>query len=148
MPTPAESADLILKLYELRREPVLREARAWFVGEFNPTTFEELVAVASGEKSPWFRMVISYWDMAASLVTFGAIDQDMFAASDGELLTAFAKIEPFLDQVRQRNTDYLKHFEQVARQFPEAETRLPQIREQFRAMAAAKAAEPAPESEG
>ena len=93
MPTPTESADLILKLFDLRREPVLREARAWFAAEFNPTTPEEFGQVVSGEKNAWFRMVVGYWDMAASLVTFGAIDQEMFNASNGELLVAFAKVE-------------------------------------------------------
>ena len=70
MPTPTESADLILKLFDLRREPVLREARAWFTGEFNPTTYEEFTQALMGEKSAWFRMVTGYWDMAASLVAF------------------------------------------------------------------------------
>ncbi len=81
MASEFESAQLILKLYELRRDPVLRQARAWFVNEFNPTTFEELLATVTGEKSAWFRMVLGYWDMAASLVTFGAIDSAMFRAS-------------------------------------------------------------------
>ena len=49
--------------------------------------------MVSGEKNAWFRMVVGYWDMAASLVTFGAIDQEMFNASNGELLVAFAKVE-------------------------------------------------------
>ena len=141
MPTPTESADLILKLYELRREPVLREARAWFTGEFNPSTYEELVQVLKGEQNAWFRMVVSYWDMACSLVTFGAIEQEMFHASNGEMFGVFAKVEPFLDQMRQqfKAPTFLKHLEQVARQFPDAETRLPQLQEQYRAMAAAAA---------
>ncbi len=141
MPTPTESADLILKLYDLRREPVLREARAWFDAEFNPATYEEFSQVMAGEKSAWLRMVTSYWDMAASLVTFGAIDQEMFNASNGECFGVFAKVEPFLDQMRTKwnAPDYLRHLEQVARQFPDAETRLQQAQEHYRAMAAASA---------
>ncbi len=81
MPTPFESAQLNLKLYELRREPVLREARAWFVREFNPETFDDLFAVVRGERNASFRMVLSYWDMAASMVTTGAIDGDAFRAA-------------------------------------------------------------------
>ena len=139
MPTPAESADLILKLYELRREPVLRQARTWFAGEFNPATFEEFSQVLAGEKSPWLRMVITYWDMAGSLVTFGAIDPEMFQASNGELFGVFAKVEPFLDQMREqwKVPAFLKYLEQAGRQFPDAETRLSQLQEQYRARATA-----------
>ena len=134
MPTPAESADLILKLYDLRREPVLREARAWFSG-FNPTTFEEVYQAGSGEKDAWFRMVVSYWDMAASLVVFEAIDQKMFNAANVELLGVFAKVEPFLDELRQRSNapDLLRHLEEVGRQFPNADARLRQNRERVQA---------------
>ena len=92
MPTPTESADVILKLYDLRREPCVRESRAWFGSEFNPTTYEEVTQVLMGEKSAWCRMVTSYWDMAASLVVFEAIDQKMFNASNGERLAAFGKV--------------------------------------------------------
>lgn len=138
MSTPTESADLILKLYDLRREPVLREARAWFGAEFNPTTYEEVTQTLMGDKSAFYRMVIGYWDMAASLVVFEAIDEKMFKASNGELLTVFAKIEPFLSQIREQAPDGLRHLEEVARGFPNAEARLPQIRERFRAMAAAR----------
>ena len=135
MATPTESANLILKLFDLRREPVLREARAWFGGEFNPTTYEEFTQTLMGEKSAWCRMVVGYWDMAASLVVFEAIDQKMFNASNGELLSVFCKVEPFLAQMREQSPDFLRHLEEVARQFPDADTRLPQLRERFRAMA-------------
>ena len=138
MPTPTESADLILKLFDLRREPVLREARAWFGGEFNPKTLEELTQAVQGEKSAWMRMVLGYWDMAASLVVFEAIDQKMFAASNGEMLGVFAKVEPFLDQMRQQWNlpDFLGHLEKVAREFPGADARLKQARERVKAAAA------------
>ncbi len=91
-----------------------------------------------GEKSAWCRMVVGYWDMAASLVVFEAIDQKMFNASNGELLPVFSKVEPFRAQMREQNANFLRHLEEVARQFPDADTRLAQLREQFRAMAAAK----------
>ena len=63
---PSKAALLNLQLFDLRREPVLREARAWFVAEFNPETFPELVAIVSGERNASVRMVLGYWDMAAS----------------------------------------------------------------------------------
>jgi len=64
MPTPFESAQLNLQLFNLRREPVLREARSWFLVEFNPESIAELVALVSGERNASFRMVLGYWDMA------------------------------------------------------------------------------------
>jgi hypothetical protein len=101
MPTPFESAQLNLQLFKIRREAVLREARAWFLGEFNPESFEDLAAAVSGERNASFRMVISYWDMAASLVTTGAIDGDAFRAAHGEIFATFAKIQPYLARMRE-----------------------------------------------
>ena len=140
MPTPTERADLILKLYELRREPVLREARAWFSGEFNPTTLEEVSQTVMGEKSAWFRMVVGYWDMASSLVVFEAIDQKMFNTSSGEMLGVFAKIEPFLSDMREQwnAPDFLRHLEEVGRQLPNADARLRQNRERVQAATASQ----------
>ncbi|HEX2645110.1 MAG TPA: hypothetical protein VHU81_19075 [Thermoanaerobaculia bacterium] len=100
MPTPFESATLNLKLFELRREPVLREARQWFLREFNPETFQEFITIVRGERNNSFRMVIGYWDMACSLVTTGAIDPDAFRAAHGEIYGAFCKIQPFLEELR------------------------------------------------
>src|SRR5882724_1014347 len=94
VPTPFESAQLNLQLFDLRREPVLREARDWFVCEFNPENFADLVTLVGGQRNAAFRMVISYWDMAASLVTAGAIDGDAFRAAHGEIFAAFSKIHP------------------------------------------------------
>ena len=92
MPTPFESAQLNLQLFELRREPILREARDWFLREFNPESFADLVVLVRGERNASFRMVLSYWDMAASLVTTGAIDADAFRAAHGEIFATFSKI--------------------------------------------------------
>jgi hypothetical protein len=80
MPTPFESATLNLQLFDLRREAVLREARAWFLADFNPDSFDELAAIAGGTRNASFRMVLSYWGMAASLVT---IDGQSFRAAHG-----------------------------------------------------------------
>ena len=66
MPTPFENAQLNLNLFDLRREPALREVRDWFTREFNPESFADLVALAGGKRNASFRMVLSYWNMAAS----------------------------------------------------------------------------------
>jgi hypothetical protein len=137
MPTAFESALLNLKLFELRREPVLREARLWYIREFNPETFEEAVAIASGERNASFRMVLGYWDMAASLVTNGAIDAGSFLAAHGEIVTAFAKIQPFLEQARTatQEPDFCRHIEAVVTQMPDAESILARRHEAWRAAA-------------
>ena len=115
MPTPFESATLNLKLFEIRREPVLREARQWFLADFNPETFADVMTTVSGERNASFRMVLGYWDMAASLVTSGAIDADAFCAAHTEVFGALGKIHPFLAQLRTASgePDFCKHLEAV-----------------------------------
>ena len=143
MPTPFESALLNLKLFDLRREAVLREAREWFVREFNPESFTELVTALSGERNASFRMVIGYWDMAASLVTNGAIDGDAFRAAHGEIFGTFSKIQPFLAELRAASgePDICKHMEEVIFADPTAEAKLVRRREALRAAAKARGSE-------
>ena len=137
MPTPFESALLNLKLFELRRETVLREARAWFLGEFNPATLDEVVAAVNSERNSSIRMVLGYWDMAASLVTTGAIDADAFLAAHGEILLTFSKIHPFLTDVRRISgePDLYRHMETVVVRAPGAEVMLARRRDAARAAA-------------
>jgi hypothetical protein len=136
MPTPFESALLNLKLFDLRRERTLREARSWFLLEFHPDTFEEFVAAITGERNSSVRMVLGYWDMAASLVTTGAIDGDAFLAAHGEIVGTFAKVQPFLAQMREasKEPDFLKHLEKVVLAAPNAEAILARRREGLRMM--------------
>lgn len=128
-----EDANLILRLYELRREPVMREARNWFFS-FNPTTPAEYMEAMMGEHSGHLRMVISYWDMAASLVNNGAIDEQMFNDANGEHLFVFAKIEPILEELRTQwqQPDMLKNYEAVVRRVPENKEKLAAIRERIK----------------
>jgi hypothetical protein len=139
MPTPFESAQLNLQLFDLRREPVLREARAWFLMEFNPESLAELATLASGERNKAFRMVIGYWDMAASLVTTGAIDGDAFLAAHGEIVATFSKVHPFLAELRAASgeSELCKHMEAVVMATPDAEAVLKRRREAIRAAAKA-----------
>jgi hypothetical protein len=122
MATAFESATLNLRLFEMRREPVLREARRWFTGEFNPDTFDEFVSLVSSEHNASFRMVLGYWDMAASLVTTGAIDGDAFRAAHGEIVATFAKVQPFLAELRARSgeSEFCRHIEAVVMAMPDA----------------------------
>lgn len=140
MPTPFESAQLNLQLFDLRREPVLREARAWFTREFNPETFEEFQSQIRGDRNPWFRMVVGYWDMAASMVTTGAIDGDAFRAAHGEIFAAFSKIQPFLEEIRSSMSQpgFCRHMEAVVMAEPDALAILQRRRERLRVSAQAR----------
>ncbi len=146
MPTPFESALLNLQLFDLRREPVLRAARAWFLRDFNPETFAELIGIVKGERNASFRMVLGYWDMAASLVTGGAIDADAFCAAHGEVFATFSKIHPFLAQMREASGEpgFCKHLEAVVLGTPDAEAILRRRREAARAAAKARGADAKP----
>jgi hypothetical protein len=121
MPTPYESARLNLQLFDLRRESVLREARSWFILEFNPQSFEEAMA-SLREHNTRFRMVISYWEMAASLVTTGAIDHAAFLAAHTEIVATFAKVHPYINELRSTLSEpkMLSHMEQVVLGMPDA----------------------------
>ena len=115
MPTPYESAMLNMQLFDPRREPVLREARQWFLADFNPESLEDAVTIVSGQRNASFRMVLGYWDMAASLVTTSAVDAEAFRAAHGEIFTTFSKIQPFLADMRRVSgePDFCKHVEAV-----------------------------------
>ena len=140
MPTPFESAQLNLKLYELRREPVLREARSWFLLQFNPENLADILTTLRSERNAAFRMVVGYWDMAASLVTTGAIDGDAFRAAHGEIFGAFSKIQPYLAEMRASSAEpeFCKHLEAVVMAAPDAEAILKRRREGLRAFAKAQ----------
>jgi len=128
-----EDADLILKLYALRREATMREARNWFFS-FNPTTTAEYMEAMMGPHSGHLRMVLTYWDMAASLVNNGAIDEQMFNDANGEHIFVFAKIEPILDALRQEwnQPEMMKHYETLIRRIPNNQEVLAGIRERIK----------------
>jgi hypothetical protein len=137
MPTPAESATLLLTLYDLRREETMRKARDFFA-TFNPKTIEDVMGVMMTPQGAYVRMVVGYWDMAASLVLNGAIDSKMFLDANGEFIVVFAKIEPFLPQLRQilPNPDFLKSLETLTLSIPDARKRIDKVLEFFRNMVA------------
>ena len=127
----AKDADLILKLYDLRREPTMREARNWFM-TFNPETPNDFMDVLTSEKSGFYRMVVSYWEMAASLVNHGAIDADMFNDANGEHLFVYAKLEPFIPALREiGNPDFLVQLEKLIKEIPDHEKKVSGVRERI-----------------
>src|SRR5262245_60252287 len=126
MATKVESADLLLKLYDLRREEKMRKAREWMF-TFNPTTADDYWnTMMDPEVGGYLRMVTSYWDMAASLVNHGAIDAEMFNDTVGEHIMVFAKIEPIIGQLREKfdSPEAFKHLEKVILDSPNGAEKL------------------------
>ncbi|HEY5403281.1 MAG TPA: hypothetical protein VIK24_10465 [Pyrinomonadaceae bacterium] len=130
-------ADLILKLYDLRREVTMREARNWFF-MFNPTTPADIMDVLTSDKSGLYRMVISYWDMACSFVNNGAIDAQMFNDANGEHIFVYAKMEPFIPAMREQMgaPQFLAHLEKTVKALPDCEERLAAVRQRMQAIIA------------
>jgi len=128
MDTKPQDALVILKLYELRSESLMRAARAWFFSEFSPQSGREIVALLqSGEKqSAYYRMVASHWEVAAALVNSGGIDEAMFLAANTEHLVVFAKLQPFVAEIRETigEPDYLANLEQLVMRAPNVEKKL------------------------
>ena len=141
MPTPFESAQLILTLYEQRREETMRKARD-FWAMFDPETMDDFMATMFGPQSGYVRMVMSYWDMAASLVLNGAIDSKMFQDSTGEYLVVYAKIEKLLPQIREKwnNPNFLASLEKFVMSLPDARNQVDAMGIRIKAMIAARKA--------
>ena len=113
-----DDVNLIIKLYELRREERMREARNFLAGLKPPTTLAEFQAACppGSDQNAFVRMVTSYWDMAASFVTSGVLNQELFAHNGGELLFVWEKIRDLVPEMRKafNMPNYLGHMETVA----------------------------------
>ena len=116
----ATDAELILKLYDLRREPEMRKARSWWLSDFWPQSPEDLMNLAMNPKlqeNHWMRQVMGYWDMAAMLVVHGTLNEAMFLemSFSGEMFLVFGKIRPFLNEMREKmqNQEFLGNLEKV-----------------------------------
>lgn len=138
-------AELILKLYDLRREATMREARNWF-WSFNPTSVQDIIEVLLSEHSGHYRMVISYWDMAAAMVNNGAIDEKLFNETNGEQFFVYSKISHLIEDIRSLfgNPDFLRNLEELIKRTPNHEERIAAMRDRmkkFGEMRAARAAQ-------
>ena len=120
-PATHEDANLILRLYELRREPKMRQAREWFAARFKASTMEEAEALCppGSEQNAYFRMVTTYWDMAASFVVSGVLNADLFFESNQEMLYVWEKVRFLIPAWREKaRHPYLAHnLEQAAAMF-------------------------------
>jgi hypothetical protein len=114
-----QDADLLLRLYEIRREPEMRRARQWFMGQFEPGSWADMKpAWGSGtDEDRFIRMVTSYWDMAAALVNNGVLNEDLFFQTNGEDLVVWKKVEPWIGGRRQDMNApyYLSHLQELCR---------------------------------
>lgn len=135
-----ESADLLMKLYDLRREETMREARNWFAGFFPNSAEEIMQTIINPETSAKYRMVVSYWDMAASFVNHGAIDEEMFNDASAEGVMVFSRIEPFLEEMRQmfNRPKMLTNLETLVMRMPNAKEMLAAQREMMKKFAQAR----------
>jgi len=130
----AHDARLILELYNLRREAEMRKARNWFGVEFWPQSADELIKVANSfpsQENAWIRQVGGYWDMAASFVLHGALNEELFLqpGCSGEMFFLFAKVYPFLKEFREKtnNPDAFANVEKVATRSKTARKRLERV---------------------
>lgn len=114
-------AELLLRLYDLRREAKLRQGREWFIREFQAKSFDDYLAQApsGSEKNALFRMTITYWDMAASLVNHGLIKEDLFFESTGEFWIIWDKVRKWAPTLREKNKNPLvwKNLETLAEKY-------------------------------
>lgn len=138
--TPAD-AGIILKLYELRTEPVLRQARAWVLGEFWPQSVDEYLAVITNWDDPhnaWLRQVLSYWEMAAALVLHGALSAELYVDCNEEGFFLLAKFAPILDAIRNRNPNFLIKTSELIHRFSAAAARYEVVQKRMAARHAAR----------
>lgn len=118
-------AELVVRLYELRRDPIMREARESINTKFYPRTLDELLAVAKREHplNAAFRQTSSYWEMVYSTARYGIVHHDFLLESNGEGMLLFAKVQPFLEEYRKAtnprafvNAEWVATHSEVGRQ--------------------------------
>jgi hypothetical protein len=141
----AKDARLILELYDLRREAEMRKARNYFVLQFNPQTSEDAMKVITAfgsDENRWLRQVISYWEMAASLVLRGTVHEELFLDSNGEMFFVYAKMKPFLAQVRKTfgSPEFLGQMEKLIHHSPESRKKLKAFEDRIAQFAKMRAA--------
>jgi hypothetical protein len=135
IPPTYEDAALVLRLYEMRREERLRAAREWFRASFFPQSFEDVKAVAfgAGDENTHYRMVTTYWEMAASFVAQGILHPELFFDSGGETLFVWAKIGEYVPQLRQeyQSPRLLANLEKAIGMVPWAPERIKVLRQRM-----------------
>jgi hypothetical protein len=124
-PTHAD-AQLMLHLYEIRREPELRQARAWFLSEFKPTTWADIKSrwLSHAEEDRYFRMTVSYWEMVGSLVNRGVLHPELFFDHTGEDIVTWDRVKGLIADARaDMRPNYLHQFETMVQAHAAARAR-------------------------
>jgi hypothetical protein len=140
----ANDAQLILELYKLRTEPTMRAARKFMVGDFWPKNYEEFITLMTSfgtEQNAWFRQVLTYWNMAAAMVIQGAVNEELFFATNGEPYFLWAKFGQYIPQARKEYIDaeFLLNLEKLV-STSKAKARIKRLQERIAARVAAQAA--------
>lgn len=116
-----EDVNLILRLYEIRREEKMRTARSWFAGNFKPKTLAEMqqLAAPGTPENASMRQVTTYFEMVASFITSGVLNQELYFQSGGEMLLTYLRLKPILADFRAftKNPDFYKNLEIVGEDF-------------------------------
>ncbi len=132
-----QDAQLILELFNLRRETELRKARRWIESEFWPRSYDEvkrLMMDYGAQENTWFRMVGGYWEMAASLVVQGALSPELFHANNQEMYFLFGKLQPFVAEMRKdmEAPEAMSNMEKVINTTPGGKQRLDQFQKRIK----------------
>ena len=118
-----DDANLILRLYDMRREDRMRKARAWFTANFKVKSWDDLQKLAPGgsDENASYRMVVTYWDMVGSFITSGVLNRELFFESGRELLLVWERMRDILPQIREQYKDphFWPHLETIGNEFAE-----------------------------
>lgn len=130
---PIQQAELILKLYEVRREEVMRKARGFIGGDFLPQSVDDLVAqvTAGNQHSGYILQVYGYWDMVSAFVIHGALSEPMIYDTCQEMYFQYSKIQPYLDQFREKMNlpEWMRSLQSVAECSEQSRARIDVMRE-------------------
>jgi hypothetical protein len=134
-------AELLIKVYDLRREPVMRESRRAIFNEFWPKSWEDVQAVlASGHPlNAAYRQVGSYWEMVYSFARHGIVHPEFWIENNGEGLFLFGKVDPYLAKLREAsNATAFRNAEWLARECQDGRAVYERIKGRLAKLAAAK----------
>ena len=124
-------AELVLKLYDLRRESVMRDARNW-MATFSPKSMDDVMAIMgnfAAKENGYFRQVCSYWEMVAAFIVHGTLNADLAYDTLGEMYFVYAILEPFLEDMRKqfKSPEMFKNVQQVVEANPKGRERVKQV---------------------
>jgi hypothetical protein len=140
----AQDAELIIKLYDLRRDETMRKARNFVITEFFPQSADDVRALFADREHPewnhYFRQATSYWDMVAAMVNHGTIDKDLFFDTNGEFFAIWAKIGDFVPELRGFfGPQYMANLEKLVAIAPNSAKRIEMMKARFKSMAEQRA---------